>query len=105
MPEMLQLHVVDRYHVGDNQQCYEYDNVAHALIRSFLIGVFSFYIEKILLDFPIPGELVLKLLDAAIQYIDCSVNLPRVAWLKASHKNAHFVHEREHVVHPFLAGF
>jgi len=39
MPEVIRvfyLHVVDRHHVGNNQQRYGKDNVAHSSVRSFL---------------------------------------------------------------------
>ena len=50
MPEvirMLQLHVVDRYHVGNNQQRYEYDNVAHASVSSFLERILPAHTEEV----------------------------------------------------------
>ena len=53
MPEvirMLQLHVVDRYHVGNNQQRYEYDNVAHASVSSFLERIPPAHIKFSLVD-------------------------------------------------------
>ena len=38
MPKMvwvLDLHVVDRYHVGNDQQCNSYDDVAHYALTPF----------------------------------------------------------------------
>ena len=54
MPEvirMLQLHVGDRYHVGNNQQCYEYDNGAHASVSSFLERILPAHVEEVFLLF------------------------------------------------------
>jgi hypothetical protein len=48
MPEvvrMIYLHVVDGHHVGDNQQSYEDDNVAHSSVSAFLGRVLPAHIH------------------------------------------------------------
>ena len=62
------------------------------------VAFFPVLLKLILVE----SEFLLEFLDAVVQLPDRGFNVS--VFSKTSHKNAHFFHKREHVVHLFFSG-